>query len=266
MTTLVRQLTRIPGLRHLWRKFPVGSAHLRVEFDIWDYPAYAYGVYSAANLARLLGHDGISVIEFGVAGGSGLVALEQISEHLSMELGVRISAFGFDTGQGMPEPTDYRDLPYVWGPGFYRMDPDALRHRLHNAQLLLGNVGDTVKQFCATVKDPIGFVSFDLDYHSSTKSALSIFQAHACTRLPRVFCYFDDVIWPERACYSEYAGEYLAIREFNAQYEAMKLSKIPHLSWMRQHAAAWNEQMYVLHDFFHPEYCTNITPVSGRQM
>jgi hypothetical protein len=266
MKTLLRQVTKIPGVRQVWRKFPVGPVDLRVEFDIWEYPSYAYGVYSAANLAKSLGHSGITVIEFGVASGKGLMALEQIADHIAAETGIRICTYGFDTGEGMPQPEDYRDLPYVWGSGFYRMDAEGLKRRIHNARLVLGNVRETVKDLLASTIDPIGFVSFDLDYHSSTKEALRVFDGPSSTRLPRVFCFFDDVIWPERACYSEYAGEYLAIREFNTEHEEMKVSKIPHLTWMRQHAAAWNDQMYVLHDFFHPEYCTNITPASGRHM
>jgi hypothetical protein len=48
-------------------------------------------------------------------------------------------------------------------------------------------------------------------------SAFRVFSGTPATRLPRVFCYFDDIVWPERACYNEFTGEYLAIREFNEQ-------------------------------------------------
>src|SRR5882762_4141903 len=75
---LVR-LTQIPGVRSLWHRFPVGSVDLRVRYGIFSRPHYAYGVYSAASLAKRLKLRGISAIEFGVAGGRGLQALESIA-------------------------------------------------------------------------------------------------------------------------------------------------------------------------------------------
>src|SRR5690349_6066954 len=51
---------------------------------------YAWGVLQAAVLAKSLDHSRISVIEFGVAGGNGLVALEKISEVVSAHYAVHI--------------------------------------------------------------------------------------------------------------------------------------------------------------------------------
>ena len=118
---LLTQLARIPGFGRLWRSFPLGSPELRTRFDIWSHPAYAYGVWRAVDLARSLGLDGITVAEFGVAGGSGLVALENIADAMATHFGVDIEVLGFDTGTGNPAPADFRDLPYVWAEGFYRM-------------------------------------------------------------------------------------------------------------------------------------------------
>src|SRR5262245_50288865 len=39
-------------------------------------PSYTWGVLQAAHLGKALGYPAISVLEFGVAGGNGLVALE----------------------------------------------------------------------------------------------------------------------------------------------------------------------------------------------
>ncbi len=186
------------------------------------------------------------------------MALERICAEIGAELGVTISVFGFDSGRGNPKPVDYRDLPYIWGEGYYAMDERALRDRLRGATLMLGDVGETVDRFLAAINDPIGFVSFDLDYYSSTVNALRVFGGAASTRLPRVFCYFDDIVWPERACYNDFTGEYLAIREFNDQSDRQKIAKIPHLGRMRAYPADWNEQVYVFHDFDHPVYCENI--------
>ena len=62
------------------------------------YPQYTWGVLQAAHLAATLGIRRISVIEFGVAGGNGLVALERASERAEAESGVQIDVHGFDTG------------------------------------------------------------------------------------------------------------------------------------------------------------------------
>ncbi|HXG03909.1 MAG TPA: hypothetical protein VNO23_10935 [Candidatus Binatia bacterium] len=262
MTRLVRSLARLPGVRRLWQRFPVGSVALRARFDIWPRPAYGYGVFRAAELAVALGLPGLSVIEFGVAGGRGLLALESIAATVAAHFGVRIAVVGFDSGQGLPKPVDYRDLPYLWNEGFYTMDVEALRRRLQHAALILGDVAATVPGYLASRPDPIGFVAFDLDYYSSTRDALAVFRGPEETRLPRVFCYFDDLILPERACYNDYTGEYLALHEFNAEEPTKKLGKLPHLRLVREHPAAWQEQIYVLHDFAHGLY---VTPINAPQ-
>jgi len=201
---MLRYLTRIPGIRRLWSKFPLGSVALRTEYDIWERPAYAYGVYSAARLAQSLEINNFTVIEFGVAGGNGLLILERIAERISISLGVHIEILGFDTGRGMPNPQDYRDLPHVYQEGFYKMEIEKLKSRLKTAQLIIGDIFDTIPCFFGNPDlPPVGFVAFDLDYYSSTKKAFRIFEGAPLTRLPRVFCYFDDTIYPERACHNE---------------------------------------------------------------
>ncbi|MGC2658994.1 MAG: hypothetical protein WA324_13630 [Bryobacteraceae bacterium] len=257
---VLRGLTRIPGALSFWCHFPVGSLDLRVRYGIFSRPHYAYGVYTAAELAARLNIPAISVVEFGVAGGRGLVALESIATEVSSVLGVKISVYGFDTGAGMPAPLDYRDVPHVWGEGFYKMDEEGLKRSLKQAFLILGDVASTVPAFLQNRQlPPIGFVAFDLDYYSSTKNAMRLFEGAPESRLPRVRCYFDDIIG-ENACHNEYIGELCAIREFNIEHMHLKVCPIHMLSHVRQHPAAWNEQMYVLHDFQHPLYCVNITP------
>lgn len=251
-------LTAIPETRALWRRIPVGSIELRTRFSAWPRPHYAYGVFAAAQQASLLRIPAISVMEFGVAGGNGLLALQSIAEKMSRYFAVSIKAVGFDTGEGMPEPADYRDLPHVWSAGFYKMDVDKLRSRLRpGTQLVLGDIAETIPRVLHDT-DPIGFVAFDLDYYSSTKAAFRIFESSYSTRLPRVYCYFDDIIWPEWACHNEYVGELCAIREFNEQHAHLKLCPIHLLRDMRPHPEGWNEQTYVMHDFRHPHYCENL--------
>jgi hypothetical protein len=252
-------LVGLPGFLGLWTRLQLGSLPLRVRYGAWSRPHYAYGVFAAAELAKRLGLPAISVIEFGVAGGNGLVALEQLAKLTAEHFGIRIVVYGFDAGTGMPAPQDYRDLPHVWGQGFYQMDEAALRARLSGAQLFIGDVAQTIPKFAAQEHPPIGFVSFDLDYYSSTKAALRLFDGPHETRLPRVYGYMDDIIWPEYACHNDYVGELLAIKEFNDEHAQMKLCRLHLLRHMRRRAFPWNDQIYVLHDFQHPLYSRNIT-------
>ena len=104
------------------------------------------------------------------------------------------------------------------------------------------------------------FISFDLDYYSSTKQALQIFEGPAACRLPRVLCYFDDTIQPLRAYLNEYIGELLAIQEFNDGHERQKITAVRGLSLLRYHSKIWNEQTFVHHDFDHELYKALITP------
>lgn len=258
---ILNRLVRIPGFQSLWARTRLGSLHTRMRFDITPQPWYAYGIYNSAMLAKRLGLPAISVIELGVAGGRGLVAMEQLATEIEAAVGVRIDVYGFDSGSGMPAPIDYRDLPHVWGQGYYHMDEAALRSRLTRARLLLGNVADTVPQLLAEeALAPIGFIAFDLDYYSSTKAAFQLFEGPGATRLPRVYCYFDDIAGPEFACMNEFVGEFLAIKEFNDEHAQQKISPIVNLRLERPKSARWNDQIFVCHDFAHPRYTQNIAP------
>jgi hypothetical protein len=255
---LLTRITQIPGFRTLWNRFPVGSVSTRVRYGIFDRPYYAYGVYAAADLAKRLGVNAIEAAEFGVAGGRGLIALENIAAAVGEDLGIQISVSGFDSGDGMPAPADYRDLPHVWDKGFYVMDVPKLKARLKpETRLVLGDVGTTITSW--TPNGPVGFVAFDLDYYSSTKDAFQLFERRSETMLPRVYCYFDDILWPEHALHNEWVGELCAIREFNEDHKMKKLCPIHMLRHMRPCHEAWNEQMYVFHDFGHPLYSKLIT-------
>jgi hypothetical protein len=260
LDNLLWRFIDFPGARRLWNRFPVGSVKTRVRYGIFSRPYYAFGVYSAADLASKLGLPAISVLEMGVAGGRGLLALEAIAADVSKYLKIQINVYGFDSGAGLTEPRDYRDLPHVWGAGFYKMDVDALKQRLRSAQLVLGNVASTIPTFLDGPHPPIGFVAFDLDYYSSTKAAFELFEAPPQSYLPRVYCYFDDIMWPENACHNEYVGELCAIREFNLEHEHKAICPIHMLRYMQPSASAWHDQMYVFHDFTHPLYCVNLTP------
>jgi len=119
--------------------------------------------------------------------GDGLVEMERMAHEVSRICPTQIQVVGFDTGTGIPEHVDYRDLPYIWRKGHYRMNVDTVRRRLKNAELVLGDVTDTVPAFLSQLKNAaIGFVAFDLDFYSSSCAALRIFGGPDELYLPRV--------------------------------------------------------------------------------
>jgi hypothetical protein len=56
-------------------------------------PNYTYCVYYAALLAKRLNHKSVSIIEFGVATGRGVLFLESIAERIAKELKINIEIF-----------------------------------------------------------------------------------------------------------------------------------------------------------------------------
>jgi hypothetical protein len=60
-----------------------GSYYFRLKLGAIDRPHYGYLVYSASILAKKLGLNSVSIIEFGVAGGNGLVNLEYHAKEVS---------------------------------------------------------------------------------------------------------------------------------------------------------------------------------------
>jgi len=232
-----------------------------LQWDKLERTWLAYGLFHAAVEAKALGIPGISAVEFGVAGGNGLVLLEQYAEQVERATSVRCHVIGFDGGEGMPEPIDHRDLPYIWQPGFFRMDVDLLKQRLRRAQLILGNVAQTVPEFNARGDaPPIGFVSFDLDFYWSTMEAFRLFDQAPDRVLPRVFCYFDDCIGDDWELHSQFAGELLAIGDFNDRHPSRKIAPIYGLRHKRRRPAPWNDMMFVMHCFDHPRYKDHVHP------
>ncbi len=238
-----------------------------LESDRLPYPPYAYGMWHASLQAKALGLARISAIEFGVAGGNGLVAMERLAGLIHDEIGITIDTHGFDTGKGMPAPVDYRDNPYIWKDGYFSMDEGKLRKRLKSSTLVLGDVQDTLKSFLTTRHlAPIGFVAFDLDYYSSTVHALRLFEAEHELLLPRVFSYFDDCVGDDSELHSRFTGELLAIDEFNQEHSSLKIAKIYGLPYKRRVRADWHEKTFVLHSFEHPLYSIHINPRKDWQM
>ena len=237
------------------RRFPVGSFEFRMALDGVRRPNYAYAIFYAAKQARNLGIPRISVIEFGVAAGNGLLAMQNIAEEVEKITGTGIDLFGFDMGTGLPSPSDYRDLPYIFKSGFFKMNGSHLRARLKKTtRLLLGDVAETILEFQKMDIAPLGFAAFDLDFYSSTIHALKVLSAGYERLIPRVYCYFDDTQGCREELYNEYTGELLAIHEFNQRHANRKIALIHGLINHRIIKSSWCHSMYALHAFEHPLY------------
>jgi len=217
-------------------------------------PNYSWGVLHGAHLAAALGVPRVSVLEFGVAGGNGLVSLELIAKDVEAVFGVGIDVYGFDVGTGLPAPVDHRDSPNLFQTAAFPMDVAKLRSRLTKAELILGDVRETVPKFVASGPAPIAFIAFDLDLWSSTNQALKVFDAPAESLLPRVHSYFDDTLG---MTHSEFAGERLSIQEFNAGHRTRKIAQIPGLKHFVLPSLAnqwWVDSFYLAHIFDHELY------------
>jgi hypothetical protein len=220
-------------------------------------PSYRWGVLNGAYLAHALATDSISVLEFGVAGGQGLLSLERIAQRVEALFGMRIDVFGFDTGRGLPKPTDYRDLPNLYTESDFTMDVDKLTGLLTKAHLVLGPVEETLGSFLHASPAPVAFIAFDLDCYTSTMQAFQLLEAEYRFLLPRIYCYFDDILG---FTYSDYTGERLAIAEFNMAHPTRKLSPIYGLKYflpVPYYHQPWSELFYLAHFFDHPCYSQN---------
>jgi hypothetical protein len=225
-----------------------------IKLGALERPNYAYIVFNAAQLAKRLGISRISVIEIGVAGGRGLLALEAHAKRVEELTGVQIEAYGFDTGEGLPPPADYRDLPYIWQEAHFRMDHAALSQRLRRAKLVLGDVKDTMPEFFDNYNPaPIGAIAFDLDYYSSTMDAFRLFDGPSRYFLPRVLLYFDDVYSSDIGHVGHAVGVPRAIADFNALNPSRQLSYLNHLEFDYGPARKWHRQIYSFSDFRHPD-------------
>jgi len=223
--------------------------------NLYERSDYGYIIAAGAELAKRLGLTEISILELGVAGGRGLVAMEAIAKDAAAEFGIAITVYGFDTGIGMPIPKDSRDMPHFFKKGNYQMDIQALKLVLPDTEIVFGDVIDTFPRFLERDIAPIAAVAFDMDHYYSTIAALN---AMACDKylgklLPRVFTYFDNTVGDHIKAYNDYAGEQAAIRVFNETHTNAKLTFHRHF-WNLPINMAWHNKIYMFHLFSHPHY------------
>lgn len=230
-----------------------GSFRQKVAFDLVLKHQYAYSILKAADLAKAQGLKKVSILEFGVASGAGLLNMAKLAAHATAATGVEFRIYGFDSGTGMPPARDYRDHPDQYQSGDFPMRRDLLEPQLPaNTKLVIGEVADTVPAFLKSLPhdEPIGFVALDLDYYYSTKDAMRVFEGAAEQYLPLGVVYCDDI---SLEVHNSYCGELLAIREFN---DEQPLRKLEHHRFFENSRifknAYWVKQIYQLHVLDHP--------------
>ncbi|MDR3538133.1 MAG: hypothetical protein P4L71_16690 [Acetobacteraceae bacterium] len=231
-----------------------GKLRHRIAFDLVVRQQFAFPILYAAEQAAARNIRRISIVEFGVASGSGLLNMCTIAADVMRATGVEIEVYGFDSTTGMPTPIDHRDHPEHWQEGDFPMDVDRLQQALPPfAHLLIGDVESTIPAFLATLSPeaPLAFVSLDLDYYSSTKKALEAFKGPPGLYMPSVVVYLDDIVEDST---NPWCGENLAIREFNEETELRKIAPFPLLRTKRIFKnARWIDQIYLLQVLDHEE-------------
>lgn len=232
--------------------FLFGSFRKKVAYDLVLRPQHAFGILEAADQAKHRGFDAISIIEFGVANGGGLMNMVKIAEKVTKETGIKIYVYGFDTGKGMPAPIDYKDHPEYYNIGDFPMNRNLLEQTIKDkAKLIYGPIKDTIFDFKKTIntKAPIGFISVDVDYYSSTKEVLELFSSDANHFLPLTYVYFDDILLPH---HNDKCGELLAIKEFNIEQKFRNITYHPFFANQRIFKNAdWTKQLYYFHVLDH---------------
>jgi len=232
-----------------------GTARAREQFGLLsERPAYAYGMFRAADVARWLGVRAVTVVEFGVATGGGLRAMVALADAIGRETGVRFRVVGFDAKEGLPPPRGPQDHPELWSAGDFAMvnHEELVRELAGRAELVLGDIAETVAGFRDAVSEdcPVGFVSVDVDYYNSAAAALRLFHGAATRYLPAVSVYLDDV---SMFTANRWCGELAAVEEFNQAHEYRKIDRDRSLPGRRPYKHLnWYDRMYVLHILDHP--------------
>jgi hypothetical protein len=259
MNRALRNFIFEPPLRFLIKAILTNSIaqrhafELAALFDAVRYPPYAVGLQTACKYAGLAGKAGFTAIEFGVAGGNGLVELSKYAARLSQCTGLKIKVVGFDAGSGLPTSPDRRDAPWLWNPGDFPSDVDRLRRILPpETELIVGRIQDTLPLLLdRKLELPIGFVSIDVDLYSGAAAICEMMgKAEASLLLPFVSFYLDDAL---RFLTPRSTGELAAISEFNRRQTDRQFDRDDWLTEDRPFGERlWLKRMYSLCCFDHP--------------
>ena len=232
-----------------------GNLELKIKWDLIIRQHHAYGIFEAAKLAKKLNLKEITIIQFGVANGAGLINIQNICSKISKFLDIGFRIYGFDNLIGLPKIETYKDHPDLYMNSDYPIsDINHLKKKLNkNVELIIGNVSSTIETFnkIDLTKCPIGFVSFDLDLYSSTKNALKIFDRESKHFLSIVNVYFDDLQSPK---HNSRCGALLAINEFNSENKFRFIEQHAFLQKQRIfQRARWINHMFQLHVLDHED-------------
>ncbi|MFO1071419.1 MAG: hypothetical protein U1E17_01680 [Geminicoccaceae bacterium] len=228
-----------------------GSFRAKVAFDLVERRRYAFALLKAADYAKAQGIKKIYALEFGIAAGAGLVNLAWLAKHITKDTGVEIGIVGFDTGTGMPRPLDYRDYPEEFIEGDFPLpDPEALKRNLPpEVRVIYGPAGETARGFVETLDAPVGFVSLDLAYYSSTVDAMQALLAPADKYLPMTLIYLGAVLIDNA---NPAVGELLAVKEFNELHRHRQVHPFNCLRDKRIFKnGMWHHHIYTLHVLDH---------------
>jgi hypothetical protein len=234
-------------------------------FDSVRYPAYAVGLQTACKYAQLVGAAGFTAIEFGVAGGNGLIELSRYAPRLSQQTGMKITVIGFDAGSGLPTSSDFRDAPWLWNQGDFPCDTNRLRTLLPpDTELVLGRIQDTLPRWLERKPTlPIGFISVDVDLYSATAAICdALGKVETSYLLPFVSFYFDDIL---RHLTPRCTGEFAALTEFNRKHADRQFDRDDWIAEGRPFGERlWLKRMYSLCCFDHPAIRGNRERVMER--
>ena len=257
---------RISIFKGVLQRNPFAKYSTKIRWDAVARPGYSYGMLNAAKLAKSLGILRISALEFGTASGAGLLEMEKISLEIQRETGVSIEIYGFDSMDGLPATSDPLDQVYFWPPGLFQISTETYLPKLKKTKIITGNVSQTVNKFIREYQPAvIGFISFDLDYYSSTVEALKIFNAKDAYFLPRVECFMDDTASFELLCASEFTGVLKAIEEFNVDNKSPKIGIKRDIGRLRKLPGDWFQSIYVAHFLNHPQYNQSVFSKKEQQ-
>ena len=102
--------------------------YLSLKFKTFR-PHYESILLESTKEAKKLGYREISVLELGVAGGNGIISLENYKKKIEKLTGVKINIFGFDYGEGLPTSNNQFDLPFLWSDGDYKVNKEKLKKK-----------------------------------------------------------------------------------------------------------------------------------------
>lgn len=230
-----------------------GDFRAKEQHGLISRPNYLYGMLRAADTAKFFGKREVTVLEFGVASGAGLLNMVELAPMIEKETGVKLRIVGFDTGSGLPPVQGHKDHPELWNGGDFAMENrETLVRKLgSSAEIIWGDINDTIGAFTDQIDTnaPLGFISVDVDIYSGTAAALRCLTSNPEKYNPGISMYFDDVSF---FFANEWCGELAAIHEFNDANPMRKISQDRSLPGRREKKSeGWYSAMYVAHILDH---------------